>query len=389
MPPRRLLALAITPLAAMLALAGAAATAPPPPPAATAPAPAADADAAKDDDADSNSDDDREGLFSFLNEQLILLATIVGSIAALPTLIEFLVDRRKRRERIALSLDDVEVAELRPALAGMDDLLEDVADLIDRARRPQAYPDLAVGNEVLIIGPSLSGKKTLAQRLAVEAKLDRVITVYNPRNADALAKAKSLVHAYRRQKVMLLLPRVDSAFEQEDEDLLAELEALIETTSGRSNVLVVGTAATLVPDSPLDNSFGIKLVLPGTRRAAAKDRQLPEDVRRLLTQVVRFYHRQAADAGFRLEAMDLEYLEARILDSASNPAEIEDILSMCRTLALFERNRGGSASLGITPEMLETAIARVIVPAVPGDDDDDARVGKLDDDDYDAIPPPS
>lgn len=45
-----------------------------------------------------------------LTEQLILVATIVGAIAALPPLIEFLVERRKRRERIELSLDDEPVS---------------------------------------------------------------------------------------------------------------------------------------------------------------------------------------------------------------------------------------------------------------------------------------
>jgi hypothetical protein len=307
------------------------------------------------------------GVLSLLNEQVLLIATVVGAIAALPALIEFLVERRKRKERIALSLDDCAVEEMNPRVAGLDDVLADIADLIDRACNPEKYPSLIVGNEVLIIGGNLSGKKTLAQVIAKAAKMERVITVYNPRNVDALAAAKSLVHRYRRQKVLLLLPRVDSAFEKEDDELLSELEALIETTSERSYVLVVGTAVKLVPDSPLDNAFGIKLVLPGTSQAPHRQRELEPEVKRVLGEVTRFYLRQAAEAGFRLEAMDGAYVEARVLDAVNNPAEIEDILSMCRTLALFERNRGASGALAITPEMLETAISRVIVGMIPGD----------------------
>ena len=312
-------------------------------------------------------DKEKGGVLSLLNEQVLLIATVVGAIAALPTLIEFLVERRKRKERIALSLDDCAVEEINPRVAGLDDVLADIQDLIDRAAHPQNYPSLTVGNEVLIIGPNLSGKKTLAQVIAKSARLERIVTVYNPRNVDALAAAKSLVHRYRRQKVLLLLPRVDSAFEKEDDELLSELEALIETTSERSYVLVIGTAVSLVPDSPLDNAFGIKLVLPGTSQAPHRQRELDSPVRRLLAEVTRFYLKQALEAGFKLDAMDAAYVEARVLDAANNPAEIEDIVSMCRTLAQFERNRGASQATAITPEMLETAITRVIVGTIPAD----------------------
>src|SRR5262245_7706577 len=103
-----------------------------------------------------------EGPVELISEQVLLIATVVGAVATLPTLIEFLIDRRKRKERIALSLDDVAVADLEVRLAGLDDLLADIADLIDRARHPEAYESCRLGNEMLIIGPNLSGKKTLA-----------------------------------------------------------------------------------------------------------------------------------------------------------------------------------------------------------------------------------
>lgn len=313
---------------------------------------------------DAATNADGGGVYTLVNEQLILLATIVAAIAALPPLIEFLVDRRKRKERIDLSLDDVAVADLQPRLAGMEPLLADIADLIDRAREPQRYANLTVGNEVLILGPNLSGKKTLAQRIAKEAKLDRLITVYNPRNADALAKAKSLVRRYRRAKLMLLLPRIDSAFEKEDEDLLSELEALIETTSEEAHVLVVGTAVTLQPDSPLDNAFGIKLVLPGTRQVLPTDRQTSESAMRLLREVVRFYYEQACTAGFKPDGLTAEAVTERILAHANNPAEIEDIFALARTAALYRRNNRIASDLSINGNDIDTAIARVIVGEV-------------------------
>jgi hypothetical protein len=298
---------------------------------------------------------------SLVTEQLVLVATIVGAIAGLPTLIDFLVERRKRRERIALSLDDVDVQGLEVRLAGLDSLLAEIADLIDRARHPDAYSALALGNEILVIGPSLSGKKTLAQRIAQDAAMDRLITVYNPRSADALAKAKSLIERYRRVKVMLLLPRIDNAFEDEDQDVLTELDALIETSSERENVLVVGTAVTFRPDSTIDNLFGVKLVLPGTPMRPAASRRPDDGVRRMLQDVARFYLEKARRAGFALGGIDEAAFVERVLAVVSNPAEIEDIVVLCQTAALHRRRVGQASQAEITPAILQTAIGRVIV----------------------------
>jgi hypothetical protein len=179
-----------------------------------------------------------------ITEQLLVFAVFVGSVAALPAFIEFVTEVRKRKERIDLSLEDEVVSTLSPRIAGMDDLLNSISDLIDRARNPAAYQDLKIGNEVLIIGPHQTGKKSLAQRIAQLAGMDRVVTVFNPRDSDALAKAKSLVRGYKRQKVMLLLPRIDLAYQEGDPEVLTELDALIETTSERQNVLVAATSTT-------------------------------------------------------------------------------------------------------------------------------------------------
>jgi hypothetical protein len=295
-----------------------------------------------------------------LTEEILVLATIVGSIAALPAFIDFITERRKRRERVYLDLEDVPVSSLRPRLAGLDDLLESIADLIDRARTPSAYQDLKIGNEVLIIGPNQSGKKSLAQRIAQMSGMERLITVYNPRDSDALAKAKGMVRSYKRRKVMLLLPRIDLAFQMGDPELLAELDALIETTTEHPNVLVVATTVWFTSDSELDNIFGLKLALPGAGLSPADRPEISEEAERMLAEVADFYLGDARSRGFRLEGISEEEFRARILECAINPAEIEDIVVLCQTTALFRQRTRQTAGALFTREILETAIGRVI-----------------------------
>ncbi|HTO84709.1 MAG TPA: hypothetical protein VMQ73_20980 [Methylomirabilota bacterium] len=298
---------------------------------------------------------------SLISDQILLIATVVGAVATLPTLIEFLIDRRKRKERIALSLDDLDVAELEVRLAGLDALLQDIADLIDRAKNPEAYASLRVGNEILIVGPNLSGKKTLAHRIAKDAGMDRLIVVYNARNADALAKAKSLIQHYHRQKVMLLLPRLDNVTDDEDEEVLAELEALIDTSTSMSNVLVVGTAVDFEPTGMLDNLFGIVLTLPGAPVAHAREHALSDDARRLLVDVACFYLAAARDAGFTLDGFDDRAVVDRITQAARSPGDIEDITVLAQTTALYRQRKGLTKTPQITSEILERSIRRVIV----------------------------
>jgi hypothetical protein len=294
-----------------------------------------------------------------LTEEFLVFATVVGSIATLPTFIEFITEVRKRRERIYLSLEDVAVSTLTPRLAGLDALIISIADLIDRARNPAAYKDLKIGNEVLVIGPVQSGKKTLAERIAQMAGMERLVTVYNPRDSDALAKAKSIVRGYKSKKVMLLLPRIDLAYKESDPDVLTELDALIETTSERSNVLVVATTVSFETNSDLDNLFGIKLTLPGAEITQVSNREIPEDAREMLAEVAVFYLNEAQRQGFRLQGMTEEEFRARVLESAINPAEIEDIVVLCQTTALYRRRTGAAPDLIFTREILETAISRV------------------------------
>jgi hypothetical protein len=295
-----------------------------------------------------------------LTEEILVLATIVGTIAAMPAFIEFVSERRKLRHRLSLTLEDVPVSSLRPRLAGLDHLLESIADLVDRARTPSAYQDLEIGNEVLIIGPSQSGKKSLAQRIAQMSGMERLITVYNPRDSEALGKAKQMVRSYKRVKVMLLLPRIDLAYQTSDPELLAELDALIETTAEQQNVLVVATTVWFAPDSDLDNIFGIKLTLPGAGINPADRPEISGDAARMMDEVAEFYLSDARSRGFQLEGISGEEFSARILEVAVNPAEIEDIVVLCQTTALFRQRTRQTAGKFFTREILETAIARVI-----------------------------
>jgi hypothetical protein len=298
-------------------------------------------------------------------EQVLVLATIIGSVAALPSFIEFISGVRKRRERIDLSLEDEAVDQLHPRLAGMGDLLSSIEDLVDRARFPQAYQELKIGNEVLIIGPSQSGKKSLAQTLAKATGMERLITVYNPRDSDALAKAKSLVSSYKRKKIMLLLPRIDLAYKESDPEVLTELDALIESTSERQNVLVVATAVSFEPDSDLDNLFGIKLALPGAEVIGVNRRAAPEEVQpevqQMMAEVARFYLAEAQRRGFQVQEMTEDEFCTLILAEAMNPAEVEDIVVLCETAALFRRRTNRATELIFTREILDTAIARVVI----------------------------
>ena len=163
---------------------------------------------------------------------------------------------------------------------------------------------------------------------------------------------------------MLMIPGIDLAFEKDDEEITAELDALIETTSGLTNVLVVGTATTLIPDSPLDNVFGIKIVMPGLVQVDTENHNLDQRTRSVLQAVIHFYMQKAEKEGCRLVDLTPEQIEARILASVTNAAEIEDILTVCQTSALYRRRVGQTQNLDITPPILENAISRVIVSTV-------------------------
>lgn len=296
-------------------------------------------------------------------ENIVVFATIVEAIVLAPILFEFVIERRKRRAQIELSLEILETSQIGDDLAGLDDMLAGIRDLVDRARHPEAYAKLRAGNEILIAGPPLSGKKALAKRIACDVGIQKIIIVHNPRNADALAKAKSLITRNGRTKIMLLLPRLDLIDGRGGEESLVELDALIEVAGERSHVLVVGTTSHHRSGSEIDNLFGTILVLPGTELAIRAQPLLSDEVRRMLAEVTAHYLRRAQEAGYVLADMTPEAFVTRILQSAINPAEIEDILAHCQTAALYRQRKNISGVCAITLEILEISIQRVVIHA--------------------------
>jgi len=295
-----------------------------------------------------------------ISEQIVSLATVLEAIVLLPILLEFIGDRRKRRHSVELSLESERVSSLNVQLAGLDDLLEDIRDLIDRARHPEDYAELSLGNEILIAGPPLSGKKMLARHIAKAAQFDTVITVHNARNPDALARARYLAYQARNKKVMLLLPRLDLIDEREDEEVVVELDALIEAISELSHALVVGTATRLMPGSEIDNLFGVTLTLPGATITPAPQIFLLAEVHRMLAGVAEFYLGRALKAGYEIADISRDGFIARMLMSVSNPAQIEDIVVLCQTSAIYRQRTGQAKARQITNEILENAIRRVV-----------------------------
>lgn len=305
-----------------------------------------------------------------VTNQLLLLATIVGSIAALPALIQFLLDWRKRRERLDLAIDDAaSPPRSQPVhIVGIDALLADIADLVDRAAHPEEYRGLTLGNELLIVGPEQGGRKLLARWIAQQAGIPRVVTLHNPRSPDALAATKKLVRNAGRDKLMLLLPNIDDVFDEpapeQDEEVQAELDALVETLAQSSSVLVIGTATSLAEGDDLDNLFGMKIMLPGAppveARAASKRPAPGSEHAMFLEAVAMDALAQMEREGFRLESLSSADAAAMLLRRVANPAEIEDAVEAAQTTALYLQRSGKAASPAITPAVFEKGIRRVM-----------------------------
>ena len=297
---------------------------------------------------------------SSLFDRFMTLTGLLEAIVLLPILLEFMADRRKRNHVVELSLEIIDVSTYSGQVAGMDDILLEIRDLIDRACTPEAYRELKLGNEILIAGPALSGKKTLAKCIAREAQFDRIIIVHNPRNVDALARAKHLARSHQKQKTMLLLPRLDLIDGREDEEMLVELDALIEATSELGHTLIVGTTNHLVEGSEIDNLFGITITLPGAPIVPLAPMPLLTDVHRMLADVADYYLNRAEKDGYTLDSLSHEECVARLLMAATNPAQIEDIIVSCQTIAIYRERMKQTTGRLITPEIMEMALRRVI-----------------------------
>jgi hypothetical protein len=125
-------------------------------------------------------------------------------------------------------------------------------------------------------------------------------------------------------------------------------------------VLVIATTVSFEANSDLDNIFGIKLSLPGAKVDAADRLEIPDDAERMLAEVASFYLREAQRRGFQLHGMTEEEFRARVLECAMNPAEIEDIVVLCQTTALYRKRTKKAPATTFTREILETAIGRVV-----------------------------
>jgi hypothetical protein len=81
----------------------------------------------------------------------------------------------------------------------------------------------------------------------------------------------------------------------------------------------------------------------------------------MLTDVVTYYLQEAKRRGFVLQGMDEREFCDRILENVINPAEVEDIVALCETTALYRKRSRQAADLVFTTEILDLAMARVVV----------------------------
>jgi hypothetical protein len=77
--------------------------------------------------------------------------------------------------------------------------------------------------------------------------------------------------------------------------------------------------------------------------------------------VTSFYLSEAKRRGFILHGLDENSFCERILENVINPAEVEDIVALCETTALYRKRSKQTTDLLLTGEILELAMARVVV----------------------------
>ena len=81
----------------------------------------------------------------------------------------------------------------------------------------------------------------------------------------------------------------------------------------------------------------------------------------MLAEVATYYLKEAKRRGFVLQDLDDQAYCDRILESVINPAEVEDIVALCETTALYRKRSKQTVDLVFTSEILELAMARVVV----------------------------
>lgn len=286
-----------------------------------------------------------------------LLAESAIAVALAPEFLKHRSERAERAARIGLNIEVLDPRKLSQPIFGMEKISSHITDLIDRASAPDAYASLDVGNEILIVGPEQSGKKALALHIAKLVGMSRAIIVYNPRDADVLARAKYMIEQTPPgQKTMLLLPGLDPAYGNKGEAWCDQLEALIETASALPYVLIIGTVRHYERTGEVASWFGTVLPLP---------EENSDDWKYLIRHIAEGYldtAMQTKPLPYQLAGIDRDEFIRHILEVTPNPAEVRDIFAQCQTLATHRLRQKLSHSLQFTPEVLEIAVERVIPP---------------------------
>lgn len=298
------------------------------------------------------------------------LAAELGLITVLsPELLRHLTERKERAARIRLNIETVDPKKVTKPVYGLDGLTEQIGGLIDRVKNPESYASVDSGNEILIVGPEQGGKKALALHIARVTGITRVIVVYNPRDADVLARAKSMIEdeptfwsraarSLTRQKpphtekTMLLLPGLNPVDENKGAAWLDQLAALIEAAGDNPNVLIVGTAETSQRNGVVASWFGTTLTLPEAK----------EDWNKMLKQIACGYLDAMLGNGYVLSEITRDDFVGKILTKDPSPAEIVDTLMHCEAEAIYDTRQGNKRAKAhaITPVILEKAIIRAI-----------------------------
>lgn len=298
-----------------------------------------------------------------------LIAEAAIAIVLTPELLRHYAERRERKARVNLNIETFDPRKNTQLIFGLDHFTGEIRDIIDRVKYQKAYASIDVGNEILIVGPQQSGKKALAIHIAKLADISRVIVVYNPRDADVLVRAKSMienrpsfwsrvVHLLTLQqimpnleKTMLLLPGLDPANGNKGEAWCDQLEALIETSSSLPHVLVVGTVIEYDRRGEVASWFGTALLLPEAGSEPWND---------MVKTIAEGFLNAALKENYQLAGLGEADFVARILEVKPNPAEVKDIFAQCKTLATHNKRQGSIPGLLLTPAILDIAIERVI-----------------------------
>jgi hypothetical protein len=293
----------------------------------------------------------------------VLIAEAAVAIVLTPEFLKYNTEQKERRARIKAVIETINPQKGIDPIYGLDSLIDRISDVIHRVKEPIHYAHLAAGNEILIVGPSQSGKKALAYHIAKNAHINRVITVYNPSDTNALAHAKLMIEHDRRSwraaarhltgrtpfTTMLLLPNLDSANGHTGETWQDQLEALIETASTMPNVLVVGTCEKYDRNNEVASWFGTVLPFP-----------VGDDFKKVMRETAEGYLDAALKLDFKLVDIQREAFIEKMLAVAANPSELKDIMVLCQTSAIFNKVEKCKGSLNLTENILRHAIDRVV-----------------------------